>query len=196
MPVTPPPPSPPAASPPTSPQLHQQVNRHQEHLERQMGSPEQRRIPSTSTTPFLPPQPPPPPISAPVTFNGQSYNHLPADIVSGIRQLQPFPILTSRQHTALPVISFHFFPLLYYAKCHLIQIPPPPPPAVASGSAFGSSSVVPPPLGPAFVPTLPLLPPPLPVASSSRETLDSAQLRALYVPLPAPVRCRGRPIVS
>src|SRR5712672_1886109 len=84
-----------------------------------------------------------PPISAPVTFNGQSYNHLPADIVSGIRQLQPFPILTSRQHTALLVIGFHFFPLLYYAKCHLIQIPPPPPPAVASGSAFGSSSVVP-----------------------------------------------------
>src|SRR6267154_1509661 len=84
------------------------------------------------------PPPPAPPISAPVTFNGQSYNHLPADIVSGIRQLQPFPILTSRQHTALPVISFHFFPLLYYAKCHLIQIPPPPPPAVASGSAFGS----------------------------------------------------------
>jgi hypothetical protein len=32
------------------------------------------------------------------------------------------------------------------------------------------------------------LSPPLPIASSSQQTLDSAQLRASYVPLPAPVR--------
>jgi hypothetical protein len=52
-------------------------------------------------------------------------------------------------------------------------------------------------LGPGFVPIRPLLPAPAPPPShSSRQTLDSAQLRALYVPLPNQIRSRGRPSVS
>jgi hypothetical protein len=109
MPATPPPPPPsppPAAvttSPPTSPQLHQQAIQNQERLQCNMGSPELHRIPSASTTLFnaLPP-PPPSSVSASVTFNGQSYNHLPAHIVSGITNLQPFPITSRRQHSARP----------------------------------------------------------------------------------------------
>ena len=60
---------------------------------------------------------------------------------------------------------------------------------MASESAAGSSSVAPV-LGPGFVPIIPRPHIP-PLASSSRLTLDSAQLRALYVPLP-----RGHPSVS
>ena len=60
---------------------------------------------------------------------------------------------------------------------------------MASGSAAGSSSMAPV-LGPGFVPIIPRPRTP-PLASSSRLTLDSAQLRALYVPLP-----RGRSSVS
>ena len=110
MPVTPPPPPtpPPAASPPTSPQRHQQATRHQERLERQMGSPEQRRIPFASTTPLDVP-PPPPPISDPVIFNGQTFHHLPSHIVSGMRQLQQFPPISTRQRAALSVSCSSFF---------------------------------------------------------------------------------------
>jgi hypothetical protein len=80
-------------------------------------------------------------------------------------------------------------------------LPPPPPfppppvaSAIASGSALGSSSVAPPILGSGSIPPLPFpLPPPLPTPPP-RQTLNSAQLRALYVPLPNSTR--GRPPVS
>jgi hypothetical protein len=112
MPATPPPPpSPPpaavAASPPTSPQLHQQAIQHQERLQRNMGSPEQHRIPSASTTLFNALPPPPPSISAPVSFNGQSFNHLPAHIVAGMRNLQPFPTTSRRQCSTCPSSVSH-----------------------------------------------------------------------------------------
>jgi hypothetical protein len=104
-PSLPPPPSPPPpASPPSSSQLHQQAVRNQERLQRDVGSPELRRIPGASTTlstifsPF--PPPPLPSVSAPVTFNGQSFNHLPPHIVAGMRNLQPFPVLARRGRRA------------------------------------------------------------------------------------------------
>lgn len=61
-------------------------------------------------------------------------------------------------------------------------------PSVGSFSVASSGS------GSGFVSGLPLPPPPLPLASSSRQTLDSAQLRALYIP--HPTRFRGRSSVS
>src|SRR6266852_6307682 len=118
MPATPPPPSPPPASPPTSPQLHQQAIQNQEHLQRDVGSPELRRVPSASTTlsTIFPPLPSPPhPISAPVNFNGQSFTHLPPHIVAGLRNLQQFPI---RAHRARPLPqpqpNVSFISLLFY----------------------------------------------------------------------------------
>jgi hypothetical protein len=115
MPSTPPPPPfPPVASPPTSPQLHQEAVRRQERLQRLMGSPELRRVPSASTIPMPPPPlppSPPRPVSAPVTFNGQSFNHLPAHLAAHMRDLQPFPIPRIRQRR-VPV-SYFLFLLIY-----------------------------------------------------------------------------------
>jgi hypothetical protein len=111
MPSTPPPPAfPPATSPPTSPQLHQQAVRRQERQQRLMASPELRRIPSASTIPMPPPPlppSPPRPASVPVTFNGQSFAHLPADIVERMTNLQPLPIPSRRQRRV--IVSYLFF---------------------------------------------------------------------------------------
>ena len=116
MPATLPPPSPPPP-PPTSSlsssQLHQQAIRHQERLQRDRRLPELRRIPSSSTTlstvfpPLLQH-----PIPASVTFNGNSYNNLPSDIVARMRNLEPFPVSSRREHGANTTL----------------QPPPPPPP--------------------------------------------------------------------
>ena len=140
MPVTPPPPSPPprpATSPPTSPQRHQQAMRHRERLLRDRLSPELRRVPSapsvtsSTTRPSLPlsippqvsaPVPssstalPPPPlpsisqVSAPVTFNGRTFNHLPAHLAAALGNLQPFPAPLRRQRTSHPLsVSYLLF---------------------------------------------------------------------------------------
>ena len=105
MSTTPPPPSrlspPPPDSSSSSHHLHQQTIRHQERLQRDLGSPELRRVPSTST--LLPP--PLPPLSTPVTFNGQSFSHLPSHIVASMRNLQPFPTSSRTWHNANPPIS-------------------------------------------------------------------------------------------
>jgi len=120
MPTTPPPPSPPPPppvnSPPTSPQLYQQAMRHQECLQRDRVSPELRRIPSTTSTALsnaLPPPslPSPSHVPAPVTFNGQTFNHLPAHIMAAMRNLQPLPSSSRRGHNThpLPVSYLLFF---------------------------------------------------------------------------------------
>jgi hypothetical protein len=124
MPATPPRPlsSPPAiGSPPTSPQRHQQAVRQQERFQRSMGSPEQRRIPATPRVLFpnpplpLPPSPPRP-VSAPVTFNGRTFNHLPADLVARLSNMPPPPAPFTRGRRRrrgappLPVCYFwHFY---------------------------------------------------------------------------------------
>jgi hypothetical protein len=86
-----------------------------------------------------------------------------------------------------PVASSSSFTLHAPAPIPPIPLPPPRSPSpVASGSA----------LGPAFVPTL-SIPPSLPIPTPfSRQTLDSAQLRAMYEPHPIQARSRGRPRVS
>jgi hypothetical protein len=100
MPSTPPPPPfPPVASPPTSPQLHQQAVRRQERLQRLMGSPELRRVPSASTIPMPPPPlppSPPRPVSAPIPFT------------TAMRDLQPLPA-PSRSQRGIPVSNLLFF---------------------------------------------------------------------------------------
>lgn len=113
MPATPPPSS---ASPPTSSQLYQQAIRSQNRLQRDGGSPELRRVPSTSTAfpTVFPPPLPPQSISTPITFNGQLFNHLPADIVARMRNLQPFPVSSRREHNA--IVSFIFYLLYIYNK--------------------------------------------------------------------------------
>jgi hypothetical protein len=116
MPTTPPRPlsSPPAiASPPTSPQRYQQVIRQQERLQRSMGSPEQRRVPSASTSHFnaFPPPPlpssPPRPISAPVTSNVQ-----PAEMVFTLNDWQP--VLTSSTRGRGHRRGAHPLPVSYF----------------------------------------------------------------------------------
>ncbi len=107
-----PPPLRPATSPPTSPQRYQHVARHQERLQRNLVSPELRRVPSApEPLSFLQPQlPAPAPLSGPVTFNGQSFSHLPADIVTRMSNLPPIPGPSRRRRTApLATVSTNFF---------------------------------------------------------------------------------------
>src|SRR5258708_9292969 len=69
-------------TPPTSPQRHQQATCNQEHTLRQIGSPEQRRIPAV---------PPHPSAAAPVTVHGQTYTHLPANFAAQATAIPPHP---------------------------------------------------------------------------------------------------------
>lgn len=169
MPSTPPLPSDAElpSTPPTSPQRHQQAARNQERNQREIGSPEQRR------TPVVPSHPPAPP---PVIVEGRELTHLSLDMRMRMMDIPPHQPLRRRGHAPPQP-----FPLPL----------PHSPPLIAS--AVGSSSVAPA-LGSAFGPLL--SPSPFPSASSSRQTLNPAQLRAAYVPLPVQVRSRGHPPVS
>ena len=107
MPATsPPPPSPPpprpATSPPTSPQQHQHAMRHRERLQRGTVSPTLRRVPSMPL-PSLLSLAPPPQVSAPVTFNERTYNHLPANLAASVGSLQPLPTLSRQRPAAHPL---------------------------------------------------------------------------------------------
>jgi len=118
MPTTsPPPPSPPpprpATSPPTSPQRYQQAVRHQERLRRDMISPELRRTSSATlaASSFALPPAPQPQVSAPVTFNGRTFHHLPPNLAAAIGNLQPLRTSSRGQRHAahpLPVSYFSY----------------------------------------------------------------------------------------
>jgi hypothetical protein len=188
LPSTPPTPPLPSTTedphtPPTSPQRHQQAARDQERSQRHIGSPEQRR------TPAIPPQPSALP---PVIVGGRELNHLPLDMRMRMINVPPHRPLQRRGHAPPPP-----FPLPPPFPPQPLRLPPPPPSApVASGSAIGSSSMASA-LGPPFIPTnLPFPLPPIIPTPPPRETLNSAQLRELYVPPPIPTRSRGRPSVS
>ena len=104
------------ATPPTSPQRHQQAARHQERLQHQIGSPEQRRIPTAPAGPSRLPVPAQP---DPVIFDGRLYTNLPANLaalaqVVAAQSHQPALSTTARAsgHVGAPQpFPFHFPPL-------------------------------------------------------------------------------------
>ena len=83
------------STPPTSPQHHQAATRQSERDSRVMGSPEQRRIPTAPSTSAAP-LPPPPPSLTSVTFNGQTYNHLPSNLAAMAAAIPSFPVIQWR----------------------------------------------------------------------------------------------------
>ncbi len=98
---TPPPSPPPPATPLTSPQRHQHAGRHQERLERVVGSPEQRRVPAPPPLRFSISAPVAGPSALPVAgpsalpVAGPSvppaYPHLPANLRAQLAALTDFP---------------------------------------------------------------------------------------------------------
>ncbi len=79
--------SPMPSTPPTSPQRNQAAGRHTERLSRIMGSPEQRRTPAAAPSALsAAPAPAAPslPSGGPVTFQGQTYHHLPPELVAHV----------------------------------------------------------------------------------------------------------------
>jgi hypothetical protein len=85
-------------TPLTSPQRHQHAGRHQERLERVVGSPEQRRVPAPPPLTFSISAPMPGP-SVPVA--GPSvYRHLPAHLAAQLAALPPLPQPSRRSVSA------------------------------------------------------------------------------------------------
>jgi hypothetical protein len=87
----PPPPSPPpegvavALTPPTSPQLSQHAARELERSSRALGSPQNRRFPATASS-----------SAVPSTFNGQPFQHLPANLAAQLAALPPLSVPPQR----------------------------------------------------------------------------------------------------
>ncbi|KAI9512687.1 hypothetical protein F5148DRAFT_1145881 [Russula earlei] len=73
-------------TPPTSPQQSQAAARQAERASRTLGSPEQRRTPASTST-----------ARQPVHFQGQVYNHLPANLAAQLAALQPMPAPPQRR---------------------------------------------------------------------------------------------------
>ena len=76
------------STPFTSPQCHEAATRQLEHDSYVMGSLEQHRIPTAA--------PPPPPSLRSVTFDGQTYNHLPSHLAAMAAAIPSFPVI--QQH--------------------------------------------------------------------------------------------------
>ena len=132
-------PAPPSGTPPISPQCHQQAVCDQERNQHVMGSPKQHRTPATSSNTAVPTSDTSTStVSAPVTFNGQTYHHLPPPLVAQLtalsgapRQLGPLApppqILTSAELTAAytdlpplnPQVTRRQVSLLYYILIYL-----------------------------------------------------------------------------
>jgi hypothetical protein len=85
------------STPPLSPSSSRDAARQLERSERVLGSPENRRIPSTSTTPSYPLNLPPLPLTS-VNLNGQSYC-LSLDLAAQVNAIPQLPI--PRQHRQL-----------------------------------------------------------------------------------------------
>jgi|SRR5712672_692736 len=80
----------------TSSQCHQQASCHQKHNQHVIGSPEQYRTPaipsniSASTS-----------VSHSITFNGQVYNHLPANLAAQLAALPPIAGPSRPRHSTI-----------------------------------------------------------------------------------------------
>jgi len=93
------------ATPPTSPRGRA---RHQERIHRTLGSPEQRRTPTPSTSAM----PPPPPRQLAI-YNDNAYN-LPSNLAIGVHNLLPMPAPLHRRLPPIPApasvsLGFYFY---------------------------------------------------------------------------------------
>ena len=88
-----------ASTPPTSPQHSQAAARHAKHASRTLGSPEQHRTPAGPSAPSAAAATPSLPSRGPVTFQGQTYYNLPADLVAKMANVPSLPIPS---HCRLP----------------------------------------------------------------------------------------------
>jgi len=139
------------STPPTSPQRNQAAGRHAERLSCTMGSPEQRRTPaaaplalSTAPAPAAPSLPP----GGPVTFQGQTYHHLPPELAAHVASISSISTAPQqhRRSLAAPLLAptpvsvslsknkYEIYNLLYNLQIIL-------PPASASAS---TSTMAPP----------------------------------------------------
>ena len=161
----------------TTPEQFRRAAQQEEHDQRAMGSPEQRRIPDQS----LPPAPvyvPPPPPPAPGPIATTSYNNLPPDLAQRLSNLPDFPKPGRRGR---PRKNIHA-------------------PALASASAPALAPAFAPALAPPIVPAPPIAPatPIAPAPSLGPAPLTIQQLAAQCAALPdlvQPAR-RGRPRIT
>jgi len=94
-----------ASTPPTSPQRSQAAGRHAERASRTLGSPEQRRTPAGPSEPSAAAAAPSLPLREPVTFQGQTYSNLPADLAARLASLPPLPAAPQRHRPS--TVPFH-----------------------------------------------------------------------------------------
>jgi hypothetical protein len=99
------------STPPTSPQRNQAAGHHAERLSRIMGSPEQRRTPAAAplalsaaaaaaAAPSLP-------SGGPVTFQGQTYHHLPPELAARVASISSISTAPQwhRHSSAAPLLA-------------------------------------------------------------------------------------------
>ncbi len=136
-----------ASTPPTSPQCSQAAGRYAERASRTLGSPEQRRTPAGPSASSAAATAPPLPSREPVTFQGQTYQNLPTDLVARLTSLPPLPAAPQRRRGRPPAVPFHIptpVSLLLFIKImlniiYVLQMNPPPAPIP------GPSTLAPPP---------------------------------------------------
>jgi len=86
-----------ASTPPTSPQCSQAAGRNAECASRTLGSPEQHRTPAGPLAPSAAAATPSLPSRGPVTFQGQTYHNLLADLVAKMANVPSLPIPSRRR---------------------------------------------------------------------------------------------------
>jgi hypothetical protein len=133
-------------TPPTSPQRDQAAGHHTERLNRIMGSPEQRRTPAATPLALSAAAAPPLPSGRPVTFQGQTYHHLPPELAAYMASISSASTAPQWHRRSLAPsllaptpVSVTYLPLpKKYIKyiTYNLQIILPPAPAPASTSTM------------------------------------------------------------
>ena len=96
-----------ASTPSTSPQHSQAAGRYAQRASRTLGSPEQHRTPAGPLASSAAATVPPLPSREPVTFQGQTYQNLPTDLVARMASLPPLPAPPQRRRGRPPAVPFH-----------------------------------------------------------------------------------------
>jgi len=81
-----------ASTPPISPQCSQAAGCNAKHASCTLGSPEQHKTPAGPLAPSAAAATPSLPSRGPVTFQGQTYHNLPADLVAKMANVSSLPI--------------------------------------------------------------------------------------------------------